>query len=124
MSCYSLTFLTKFILWLCREERDHYVIQVKTTNNPDIVCEGSTCDIEAVTDPSQDDSVILVHIFVEDKNDNLPQFESNEFFIGIPYDSKIGDLILDAQAKDPDVPSDEETYGGNDISYSIRSSGM
>jgi hypothetical protein len=27
---------------LDREERDHYVIQVKTTNNPDIVCEGKT----------------------------------------------------------------------------------
>ena len=81
------------------------------------VCEGSTCDVDPVNDPRQDDSVILVHIFVEDKNDNLPQFESNEFFIGIPFDSKIGDTILDAQAKDPDVPNDEETYGGNEISY-------
>lgn len=42
---------------------------------------------------------------------------------GIPFDSKIGDLILDATAKDPDVPSDEEDiHGGNKITYSIRSS--
>ena len=111
---------------LDREERDHYVIQVKTTNDPDLVCEGSICDITPVPDPRLDDSVMMVHIFVEDKNDNLPQFESDEFFIGIPFDSKIGDLILDAKAYDPDVPNDlaeEESYA-NKISYSIRTSNL
>ena len=45
------------------------------------------------------------------------------YLTGIPFDSKIGDLILDATAKDPDVPSDEEDiHGGNRITYSIRSS--
>ena len=67
---------------LDREERDNYVIQVHTTNNANHVCEGTICDIEPVVDPSTDNSVILVHIFVEDKNDNLPQFETNEFNIG------------------------------------------
>ena len=67
---------------LDREERDNYVIQVHTTNNANHVCEGSICDIDPVVDPSKNDSVILVHIFVEDKNDNLPQFETDEFNIG------------------------------------------
>ena len=109
---------------LDREERDHYVIQVKTTNNPDLVCEGSICDIEPVLDPRGDDSVIMVHIFVDDKNDNLPQFEDKEFFIGIPFDSKIGDLILDAQAHDPDVPDATEQSYANKITYSIRTSNL
>ena len=47
----------------------------------------------------------MVHIFVEDKNDNLPQFKSEQFFIGIPYDAKIGDIILDAEAHDPGIIS-------------------
>ena len=110
---------------LDREERDHYVIQVKTTNNPDLVCEGSICDIESVPDPRQDNSVIMVHIFVEDKNDNLPQFKSEEFFIGIPYNAKIGDVILDAEAHDPDVPSNTENeVNSNQITYSIRTSNL
>ena len=67
----------------------------------------------------------MVHIFVEDKNDNLPQFKSEQFFIGIPYDAKIGDIILDAEAHDPDVPSDMENEGsGNQITYSIRTSNL
>ena len=109
---------------LDRESRDHYVIQVKTSNNPDLVCEGSICDIPAVDNPAEDNSVILVHIFVEDKNDNLPQFEATEFNIGIPFDAKIGDLILDAKAKDPDVPSEAEESYANTITYSIRTSNL
>ena len=74
--------------------------------------------------PANDNSVILVHIFVEDKNDNLPQFEATEFNIGIPFDAKIGDLILDAKAKDPDVPSQAEESYANTITYNIRTSNL
>ena len=67
----------------------------------------------------------MVHIFVEDKNDNLPQFKSEQFFIGIPYDAKIGDVILDAEAHDPDVPNVAENEGiTNQITYSIRTSNL
>ena len=82
---------------LDREERDRYSLQIKTTNDPDIVCEGKTCDITPSDDPDNDDSVVVVQIFVEDKNDNLPVFEQREYFVGIPFDAKVGDLILDAQ---------------------------
>ena len=82
---------------LDREERDRYSLQIKTTNDPDIVCEGKTCDITPSDDPDNDSSVVVVQIFVEDKNDNLPVFEQREYFVGIPFDAKVGDLILDAQ---------------------------
>jgi hypothetical protein len=70
-----------------------------------------------VDDPRLDDSVVMVHIFVEDKNDNLPQFEAEEFNIGIPFNAKLGDLILDATARDPDVLSEAEESYANKISY-------
>ena len=64
-------------------------------------------------------------ISVAGKNDNLPQFKSEEFFIGIPYNAKIGDVILDAEAHDPDVPSNTENeVNSNQITYSIRTSNL
>jgi len=33
----------------------------------------------------------------EDKNDNLPKFESETYYVGIPFDAKVGDLVLDAK---------------------------
>ena len=82
---------------MCREERDRYSLQIKVTNDPDLVCEGKTCDISASEDPTSDPSVAVVEIYVEDKNDNLPRFEQSEYYVGIPFDAKVGDLILDAQ---------------------------
>ena len=72
-----------------------------TNDDPNyIVCEGKTCDIEpSDIDPDNDPSVVVVQIFVEDKNDNLPVFEQREYFVGIPFDAKVGDLILDAQVR-------------------------
>ena len=82
-----------------REERDRYSLQIKVTNDPDLVCEGKTCDISASEDPTTDPSVAVVEIYVEDKNDNLPSFEQSEYYVGIPFDAKVGDLILDAQVR-------------------------
>ena len=51
-------------------------------------------------------------------NDNELQFLSNQFFVGIPYDASVGDLILDAEAQD----LDEDANGK--IIYSIKSSNL
>ena len=104
---------------LDREQRERYSLQVKTTNDPDVVCEGRTCDIPASDDPESDPSVVIVQIFVEDKNDNLPRFEQEEYFVGIPFDAKVGDLILDAKVYDPDIAPSEGV-----LTYAIRSSNL
>jgi hypothetical protein len=39
----------------------------------------------------------LFQVYIEDKNDNLPKFESETYYVGIPFDAKVGDLVLDAK---------------------------
>ncbi len=101
-----------------REEIDQFELTIKASNNADYVCEGKTCDIVVTHDDMADGSVIRVQIFVEDKNDNLPRFINDEFFVGIPFDAKVDDLILDAQAFDPDLG------GPGKLSYSLKSSNL
>lgn len=103
---------------LDRETRDSFEVIIKATNNADLVCEGDTCDIDMETQDLQDSSIMKVQIFVEDKNDNFPQFRSDEFFVGIPFNAKVGDLILNAEAYDPDLG------GPGDLSYALRSSDL
>jgi hypothetical protein len=101
-----------------REQIDQFDIQVKAGNNPDYVCEGSMCDLEMTESDLQDQSVVKVQIFVEDKNDNLPRFRNDEYFVGIPFDAKVGDLILNAEAFDPDLDN------SGALVYSLRSSNL
>ena len=99
---------------LDREERDHYTLQIKTSNEPYKDCsENGICNIGPSDNPEDDSSVVLVDIFVEDKNDNLPNFETSEYYVGIPYDGKVGDLILDVKVNDPDIK------GNGELSYAI-----
>jgi hypothetical protein len=80
--------------------RSHYELTVKTSNDPDHICEGTTCDIEMpedANDVSSDPSFVVVQVYIEDKNDNLPKFESETYYVGIPFDAKVGDLVLDAR---------------------------
>ena len=99
---------------LDREERDHYELQIKTSNDAFKKCEDqnqasngntecSQYNIEPSSNPEEDSSVVIVQVFVEDKNDNLPNFESSEYYVGMPYDGKVGDLILDVKVNDPDI---------------------
>ena len=53
---------------LDREERDHYTLQIKTSNEPYKDCsENGVCNIGPSDNPEDDLSVVLVDIFVEDK---------------------------------------------------------
>ena len=98
---------------LDREERSQYSLQIKTSNDPYKQCENDVCNIGPSSNPEEDSSIVLVHIFVEDKNDNLPNFESSEYYVGIPYDGKVGDLILDVKVNDPDIT------GNGKLTYAI-----
>ena len=109
---------------LDREERDHYELQIKTSNDAFKKCEDqneasnantgcSKYNIEPSSNPEKDSSVVIVQVFVEDKNDNLPNFESAEYYVGMPYDGKVGDLILDVKVNDPDI------RGNGKLTYSI-----
>ena len=101
-----------------REKIDQFDLLIKATNNPDYVCEGAMCDIVMSGGDDLNQSVVKVQIFVEDKNDNLPRFENEEFFVGIPFNAKVGDLILDAKAFDPDLSDSSK------LSYALRSSNL
>lgn len=103
---------------LDRETRDHYTLYVKSSNNPSLVCESSHCDIEVSEEDYEDGSIQKIDIEVQDINDNELQFVTNKFFVGIPFDASVGDLILDARAED----LDEEANGK--ILYSIKSSNL
>ena len=72
----------------------------------------------------QDRSTVKVQIFVEDKNDNLPRFRNHEYFVGIPFDAKVGDLILNAEAFDPDLLLNGGGAEGSALIYSLRSSNL
>ena len=113
---------------LDREERDHYDLKIKTSNDPNFgivkkVCStnnnpntiGTTCieQPQPDYDSADDASIVMVQIFIDDKNDNLPNFETSEYYVGIPYDAKVGDLILDVKAYDPDLE------GNGHLSYAI-----
>ena len=47
---------------------------------------------------------------------SFPRFSSPEYFVGVPFDARAGDLILDAEAADPDLDD------GADLTYALRSS--
>jgi hypothetical protein len=98
---------------LDREERDRYSLQIKTSNDPYKECEKGVCNIGPSANTEEDSSVVLVQIFIEDKNDNLPNFELSEYYVGIPYDGKVGDLILDVKVNDPDIK------GNGKLTYAI-----
>ena len=103
---------------LDREERDQYTLFVKASNNPGYVCEANHCDIKMSETNTEDGSILKIEVNIQDINDNDLQFVTNQFFVGIPFDASVGDLILDAQAVDLDLDANGK------ITYSIKSSNL
>jgi len=110
------TIYTKQIL--DREERNQYTLFVKASNNPGYVCEANHCDIKMSENSLEDGSILKIEVNIQDINDNDLQFVTNQFFVGIPFDASVGDLILDAQAVDLDLDANGK------ITYSIKSSNL
>ena len=110
------TIYTKQIL--DREDRDQYTLFVKASNNPGYVCEANHCDIKMSETNIEDGSILKIEVNIQDINDNDLQFVTNQFFVGIPFDASVGDLILDAQAVDLDLDANGK------ITYSIKSSNL
>ena len=103
---------------LDREERDKYTLFVKASNKRNVVCEAVHCDIQMTEGDDQEGSIVKIQIDIQDINDNNLQFESDDFFVGIPLDASVGDLILDATAKDKDLDANGK------VTYSIKSSNL
>ena len=103
---------------LDREERNKYTLYVKASNNGAYVCEPSHCDIVFTDEDNEDGSIQKIDIDIQDENDNELQFASDRFFVGIPFDANVGDLVLDVKAHD----LDEVAVGK--IIYSIKSSNL
>ena len=104
---------------LDREERDSYTLLVKATNDAGLVCEPSHCDIDIPDsyDNIDDPSIIQIEVIIQDINDNMLQLSSDAYYVGVPFDSKVGDLIMDVTAYDPDIDNGK-------VSYSIKSSNL
>merc|ERR1719394_1989263 len=74
---------------LDREEEDGYTLYVKASNDPSLICEAKHCNIEMTEGDDQDGSIVKIQIDIQDINDNDLQFESTEFFVGIPFDANL-----------------------------------
>jgi hypothetical protein len=106
-------------LVLDREMKDSYTLYVKASNNPTLICEAKHCpDIQMIEGDDQDGSIVKIQIDIQDINDNDLQFETAEFFVGIPFDASVGDLILDATAVDLDLEANGK------VTYAIKSSNL
>ena len=103
---------------LDREDRDGYTLFVKASNDPSQICEPEHCDIKMADGDDQDGSIVKIQIDIQDINDNDLVFESSDFFVGIPFDASVGDLILDATAVDLDLDANGK------VTYSIKSSNL
>jgi len=102
---------------LDREERDLYKLFVKASNDPSLVCEPSHCDIPETEDDHNDDSILEIDIDIQDINDNKLEFSASKYYVGVPYDSIVGDLVMDVMAFDPDTDN-------GPVSYNIKSSNL
>ncbi|XP_064362170.1 cadherin EGF LAG seven-pass G-type receptor 1 isoform X6 [Dromaius novaehollandiae] len=69
-------------------------------------------------DPGPRSATAMVHITVEDENDNYPQFSEKRYLIQVPEDAPVNSQILQVQATDRD-------RGGNaQVHYSIVSGNL
>ena len=116
------TLYTKKVL--DREQRDHYTLYVKASNDPGFVCDASVtssgyyCDLTVTQEDYDDGSIQKIDVDIQDINDNELQFSTNQFFVGIPFDANVGDLIVDAEASDLDADANGR------VIYAIKSSNL
>ncbi len=66
-------FGVSFLYYFFYCKTDHFDLVVKASNDADLLCDGSTCDVEVTEQDFKDRAAIRVQIYVEDKNDNLPK---------------------------------------------------
>ncbi|XP_064108915.1 cadherin-23-like isoform X3 [Macrobrachium nipponense] len=82
---------------LDRESEDHYILIVKATED----CL-ATPELVSFFD-SRDDTLLKVHVFVNDINDNAPKFTREVFTGGITTESDFGLEVMKITAIDPDI---------------------
>ena len=46
-------------------------------------------------------SSLKVATVLQDINDNKLQFRADKFYVGVPFDASVGDLVMDVTAFDP-----------------------
>uniref|UniRef100_A0A8C5SCS1 Cadherin domain-containing protein n=1 Tax=Laticauda laticaudata TaxID=8630 RepID=A0A8C5SCS1_LATLA len=66
-------------------------------------------------DPGPRSATVMVHITVEDENDNSPQFSEKRYLVQIPEDSPINSQVLQVKATDRDRGNNAQVH------YSILS---
>uniref|UniRef100_A0A8C9U774 Cadherin EGF LAG seven-pass G-type receptor 1 n=1 Tax=Serinus canaria TaxID=9135 RepID=A0A8C9U774_SERCA len=69
-------------------------------------------------DPGPRSATAMVHITVEDENDNYPQFSEKRYLVQVPEDAPVNSQILQVQATDRDRGSNAQVH------YSIVSGNL
>nr|XP_020652661.1 cadherin EGF LAG seven-pass G-type receptor 1 isoform X2 [Pogona vitticeps] len=69
-------------------------------------------------DPGPRSATVMVHITVEDENDNAPQFSEKRYIVQIPEDTPVNSQVLQVQATDQDRGSNAQVH------YSIVSGNL
>ncbi|NXH56871.1 CELR1 protein, partial [Rhabdornis inornatus] len=69
-------------------------------------------------DPGPRSATAMVHITVEDENDNYPQFSEKRYLVQVPEDTPVNSQILQVQATDRDRGSNAQVH------YSIVSGNL
>ncbi|XP_053834435.1 cadherin EGF LAG seven-pass G-type receptor 1 isoform X1 [Vidua macroura] len=69
-------------------------------------------------DPGPRSATAMVHITVEDENDNYPQFSEKRYLVQVPEDAPVNSQILQVQATDQDRGSNAQVH------YSIVSGNL
>ncbi|CAB4068010.1 Cadherin-87A [Lepeophtheirus salmonis] len=107
---------------LDRESISQYTIKIMVTNEPQLSCDIDDCDFkmdgsEWIYESNGKTNKVELKIFVEDKDDNDPSFESEEYNAGVKHNAKVGDSVIDVLAYDLDEDNRK-------FSYTIRTSDL
>ncbi|XP_051945075.1 protocadherin Fat 1 [Xyrauchen texanus] len=117
------SFLTKTDKFIIHEETGFVTVKspLDRESNPSFVLKVAAYD--KATDESKKVSTVLLHINLEDVNDNSPVFIPKQYHVRVREDIPVGTLVFWLEAQDPDLGlSGQVRYSltdGEDVSFQV-----
>ncbi|XP_064457989.1 cadherin-87A-like isoform X2 [Ornithodoros turicata] len=102
-----------------REEKNTYEMVVKATSNPDYMVYNRQDDglLPSMRTYSESDrTVALVHVIVDDVNDNPPVFVNAPYYSGLRFTAVEGDTVFTVKA----VDADEHRKNDTSVEYRVE----
>lgn len=103
-----------------REEKGMYELVVKATSNPDYMVYDRQDDgllPSARSYSEADRTVALVHVYVDDVNDNPPVFVNAPYYAGLRFTAVEGDTVFTVKAQDADEHHDNSAAIAYRVDY-------